>query len=178
LPNLRHRYQRGLARPRSGRSLFGSRGCRSSSGAPAAIFRQARWGYQINKSVREMCIFARQNVAKDPPFSNLDLITCRNLLIYLGPVLQKRVIPTLHYALKPNGYLMLGGSESLGAFSDHFTLVDKKYKIYQKKQTAAPLITYLAGLDYGVRKPQTSRPQRMLTPEVPVDREVDRTLAN
>src|SRR5439155_23042492 len=65
-----------------------------------------------------------------------------------------------------------------GAFSDHFTLVDKKYKIYQKKQTAAPLITYLAGLDYGVRKPQTSRPQRMLTPEVPVDREVDRTLAN
>jgi len=135
-------------------------------------------GYQVDKPLREMCIFAKQNIAKDPPFSNLDLISCRNLLIYLGPVLQKRVIPTLHYALKPNGYLMLGGSESLGAFSDHFTLVDKKYKIYQKKQTAAPLITYLAGLDYGVRKPQTSRPQRMLTPEVPVDREVDRTLAN
>src|SRR2546429_695883 len=135
-------------------------------------------GYQVDKSLREMCIFAKQNIAKDPPFSNLDLISCRNLLIYLGPVLQKRVIPTLHYALKPNGYLMLGGSESLGAFSDHFILVDKKYKIYQKKQTAAPLITYLAGLDYGVRKPQTSRPQRMLTPEVPVDREVDRTLAN
>src|SRR5256884_694610 len=135
-------------------------------------------GYQVDKSLREMCIFAKQNIAKDPPFSNLDLISCRNLLIYLGPVLQKRVIPTLHYALKPNGYLMLGGSESLGAFSDHFILVDKKYKIYQKKQTAAPLITYLAGLDYGVRKPQTSRPQRMLTPAVPVDREVDRTLAN
>src|SRR5207245_3310146 len=122
--------------------------------------------------IREVLSFDKQNSAKYPSFANLDLISCTNLLIYLRPVLQKRVIPTLHYALKPNGYLMLGGSESLGAFSDHFTLVDKKYKIYQKKQTAAPLITYLAGLDYGVRKPQTSRPQRMLTPEVPVDREV------
>ncbi|HEY7615638.1 MAG TPA: chemotaxis protein CheB, partial [Terriglobales bacterium] len=70
-------------------------------------------GYRINKSVRDMCIFARQNLTKDPPFSNLDLISCRNLLIYLGPALQKRVIPALHYALKPNGYLMLGSSESL-----------------------------------------------------------------
>ena len=72
-------------------------------------------GFQVNKSVREMCIFAKQNVAKDPPFSNLDLVSCRNLLIYLGPVLQSRVIPALHYALRPNGYLMLGGSETLGA---------------------------------------------------------------
>jgi two-component system CheB/CheR fusion protein len=135
-------------------------------------------GYQVDKPLREMCIFAKQNIAKDPPFSNLDLISCRNLLIYLGPVLQKRVIPTLHYALKPNGYLMLGGSESLGAYSDHFTLVDKKYKIYQKKQAAAPLITYFAGVDYSFRKPQTSRPQRMPTTEAPVDREVDRVLAN
>jgi two-component system, chemotaxis family, CheB/CheR fusion protein len=135
-------------------------------------------GYQVDKPLREMCIFAKQNIAKDPPFSNLDLISCRNLLIYLGPVLQKRVIPTLHYALKPNGYLMLGGSESLGAFSDHFTLVDKKYKIYQKKQTATPLITYFAGVDYSFRKPQTSRPQRMPTTEGPMEREVDRVLAN
>src|SRR5438445_191932 len=60
-------------------------------------------GYQVDKPLREMCIFAKQNIAKDPPFSNLDLISCRNLLIYLGPVLQKRVIPTLHYALQPNG---------------------------------------------------------------------------
>jgi two-component system, chemotaxis family, CheB/CheR fusion protein len=135
-------------------------------------------GYQVDKPLREMCIFAKQNIAKDPPFSNLDLISCRNLLIYLGPVLQKRVIPTLHYALKPNGYLMLGGSENLGAFSDHFTLVDKKYRIYQKTQTAAPLITYFAGVDYSFRKPQTSRPQRMPTTEAPLDREVDRMLAN
>jgi len=99
-------------------------------------------GYQINKALREMCIFAKQNVTKDPPFSNLDLISCRNLLIYLGPQLQKRVIPVFHYALKPDGYLLLGGSESLGSFADHFTLTDKKQKIYQKKATSSRLIGY------------------------------------
>src|SRR5579863_5168189 len=87
-------------------------------------------GYQVNKSVRDMCIFARQNLVKDPPFSNLDLVSCRNVLIYLGPVLQRRVIPTLHYALKPGGYLMLGEAEGLGGFGDHFALVAKKDKIY------------------------------------------------
>src|SRR5581483_5272028 len=63
-------------------------------------------GYQINKTVRALCVFARQNVAKDPPFSKLDLISCRNVLIYLEPVLQKRIIPMFHYALKPQGYLL------------------------------------------------------------------------
>ena len=85
-------------------------------------------GFQVNKSIREMCIFARQNLVKDPPFSNLDLVSCRNLLIYLGPLLQRRVIPTLHYALKPDGYLMLGDAESLAGFGDYFSLVDKKDK--------------------------------------------------
>ena len=68
--------------------------------------------YRVKKTLRDQLIFAEQDVIKDPPFSNLDLITCRNLLIYLGAVLQKRVIPTLHYALKPDGYLMLGGAET------------------------------------------------------------------
>src|SRR5438105_5335837 len=135
-------------------------------------------GYQVDKPLREMCIFAKQNIAKDPPFSNLDLISCRNLLIYLGPVLQKRVIPTLHYALKPNGYLMLGGSESLGAFTDHFTLVDKRYKIYQKKWTTARLITYFTGPDYGLRKPEAGKAQKMLQTGFTVEREVERVLAN
>ena len=101
------------------------------------FFTRTDGGFQINKSVRELCIFARQNLAKDPPFSNLDLISCRNLLIYLEPMLQKRVIPTLHYALKPSGYLVLGGAENLGTFADYFILMDKKNKIYQKKKTAA-----------------------------------------
>ena len=89
----------------------------------------------------------KQNVAKDPPFSNLDLISCRNLLIYLGPVLQKRVIPTLHYALKPSGFLLLGGAESLGAFSEYFTPVDKKNRIYQKKNSTPRLATYFGSAD-------------------------------
>ena len=105
-------------------------------------------GFQINKSIRDMCIFAKQNLVKDPPFSNLDLVSCRNLLIYLGPVLQRRVIPSLHYALKPGGYLMLGASENLGGFADHFGLVDKKDKIYQKRKTTARLTTYFASADY------------------------------
>jgi two-component system CheB/CheR fusion protein len=66
------------------------------------------------------------------------------LLIYLGPVLQRRVIPALHYALHPNGYLILGGSETLGLFSDQFTVFDKKSKIYRKKPTATHLATFFA----------------------------------
>jgi len=102
-------------------------------------------GYQISKSLREMCIFAKQDVTRDPPFSNLDLISCRNVLIYLGPTLQKRVIPTFHYALKPDGFLLLGSSESLGSFAEHFLLIDKKQKIYQKKGTGIRLLSYFAG---------------------------------
>src|SRR5262245_46044040 len=94
-------------------------------------------GYRISKSVRDMCIFARQDLTKDPPFSKLDLISCRNVLIYMGSDLQKRIIPIFHYALKPGSYLMLGSAESTGSFTNLFTLADKKGKIYQKKQLPA-----------------------------------------
>jgi two-component system CheB/CheR fusion protein len=110
------------------------------------FFMRQDGGYQIVKPVREMCIFAKQNVAKDPPFSNIDLISCRNLLIYLGPVLQKRVIPTLHYALRPDGYLILGEAESLGTYSEYFTPVEKKAKIFQKKKMAVHSPVILAAL--------------------------------
>ncbi|MCK9374814.1 MAG: PAS domain-containing protein [Syntrophobacterales bacterium] len=90
-------------------------------------------GYQIHKSIRDRCTFARQNLIKDPPFSHLDLISCRNVLIYLGPVLQKKIIPIFHFALKSNGFLILGKSEAIGAFQEMFTLVDKKHKFYSKK---------------------------------------------
>lgn len=91
--------------------------------------------YQINKSIRDICIFAKQNLVGDPPFSNLDLISCRNLLIYLEPILQKRIIPTFHYALRPHGHLMLGNSETIGEFIGLFQSEDKKNKIYSKKVT-------------------------------------------
>ena len=97
------------------------------------FFAKVDSGYQINKFIRERCTFARQNLVKDPPFSHLDLISCRNVLIYLGPVLQKKIIPIFHFALKSGGYLILGKSEAVSAFQDMFTVVEKKYKFYQKR---------------------------------------------
>jgi len=92
--------------------------------------------YQISRAIRDMCTFARQNVCEDPPFSHIDLVTCRNVLIYLGPELQKKCMPIFHYALNPGGYLMLGTSETVGGSADLFGLVDKKNKIYAKKPNA------------------------------------------
>ncbi|HKP96932.1 MAG TPA: chemotaxis protein CheB [Fibrobacteria bacterium] len=89
--------------------------------------------YQISKQIRDMCVFARHDITQDHPFSRIDLISCRNLLIYLDLPLQKKVIPIFHYALKPDGHLMLGTSETVGSFTDLFTLADKKDKIYRKK---------------------------------------------
>ncbi len=97
-------------------------------------------GYQIGKSVRELCVFARQNLCSDPPFSKLDLISCRNVLIYLGAALQKKILPTFHYGLKPTGFLMLGTSETTGESSDLFSAIDKKYKIYARKLAPARLM--------------------------------------
>ncbi|MHB8745246.1 MAG: chemotaxis protein CheB, partial [Gammaproteobacteria bacterium] len=98
--------------------------------------------YHIAKSIRDLCIFSRQDVTRDPPFSRIDLVSCRNLLIYLNPELQKRVMPVFHYALSPNGLLMLGVSEAIGAFSELFRpLNDKKIKIYLKKNV--PSRTFL-----------------------------------
>ena len=92
-------------------------------------------GYQVTKALREACIFARQNVARDPPFARIDLISCRNLLIYFDAALQKKVLPTLHYALNPGGYLVLGLSEGPNPFGDLFEAVDSKRKIFAKKST-------------------------------------------
>ena len=94
------------------------------------FFVEEEGGYRVRKALREMVVFARQNVITDPPFSRMDLISCRNLLIYLEPSLQKKVMPTFHYALKPNGFLLLGASESISGFTDLFEPVDKKHKIY------------------------------------------------
>jgi two-component system, chemotaxis family, CheB/CheR fusion protein len=90
-------------------------------------------GYQICKMIRDVCVFAVQNVTKDPPFSRLDLICCRNLLIYFSSILQKKVLHTFHYALRPNRFLILGTSETVGSEAELFSLVDKKNKIYIRK---------------------------------------------
>jgi len=90
--------------------------------------------YRIHKAIRDMLVFSEQDVARDPPFSKLDLISCRNLMIYMGGELQKRLIPLFHYSLKPGGFLMLGTSETSGDFSDLFSPLDRKHKLYQRRE--------------------------------------------
>ena len=103
----------------------------------ARFFTRTERRHQIAKIVRDACVFARQNVVQDPPFSKLDLISCCNVLIYLGPVLQRKVLSTLHYSLKPSGFLVLGPSESAGMLPEAFHQVDKTHKIYCMRPVAA-----------------------------------------
>ena len=95
-------------------------------------------GYQVSKHVRDCCIFARQNLSNDPPFSHIDFVSCRNVLIYLNHALQLQVMATLHYALESGGYLLLGMSETLRDYGDSFATIDRKNKIYSKIGTSVP----------------------------------------
>ena len=106
------------------------------------FFTKVEGGYRISKTIRDMCIFAQHNVLNDPPFSQMDLICCRNLLIYLEPVLQNKVIALFHYATRPGGYLVLGTSEGVGTSTNLFSTEDRTNKIFLKKST-------------GVRQPVT-----------------------
>ena len=149
------------------------------------FFHKVTGGYQISKSIRDMCVFACQNVFSDPPFSRMDLISCRNVLIYLSPVLQKKVIPIFHYALKTGAFLLVGNSEGLlGAGAEIFHLIDRKNKIYQKKPVPSP-VTFGLTINSHVqpeleiaddRPPRASREQE--NPKTPMDvqREADRLL--
>jgi two-component system, chemotaxis family, CheB/CheR fusion protein len=112
-------------------------------------------GYQISKSVRDLCVFAKQNLCSDPPFSRLDLIICRNVLIYFGAPLQKKVMQTLHYGLKPTGLLMLGSSETTSGSPELFNSIDKKYKFYAKKLALIiPDLDFATGIDLKHFSPQ------------------------
>lgn len=95
--------------------------------------------YRIRKSIRDMMVFSEQDVNKDPPFSKLDLISCRNLMIYLSVELQRKLIPLFHYALNPHGVLFLGTSEGVGDFDGLFTVMDRKAKLYQRKDGFLPV---------------------------------------
>lgn len=117
-------------------------------------------GYEISQAVRDLCIFAKHDLTKDPPFSQLDLVSCRNVLIYLGPVLQDRALPILHYALNPGGVLMLGSSETVGRYSDLFDVIDKKHKLYIRTATPSRLT-----FEYTPRTPTVPRMVREAGPE-------------
>jgi two-component system CheB/CheR fusion protein len=94
--------------------------------------------FVLGNDVRELCIFSPHSVIKDPPFSRMDLVSCRNLLIYLGPEIQNRVIPIFHYSLKPGAYLFLGTSEGIGQQGDLFVTIDKKQRIFQAREHVSP----------------------------------------
>jgi two-component system CheB/CheR fusion protein len=94
--------------------------------------------YVVAKRLRDTLVFAKQDVTKDPPFSRVDMISCRNLLIYMENDLQQQLMPLFHYALNPDGYLLLGSSETVGASADLFATVDKKWRLYQRRGTVTP----------------------------------------
>ena len=109
--------------------------------------------YRVVRSIREMVIFAPQNIVSDPPFTRLDILSCRNLLIYFGPELQKKILPLFHYALGREGILVLGSAETVGGFTDLFAPIDKKTHIFQR-------IDRLSGsswLDLPARTPSGAR---------------------
>lgn len=134
--------------------------------------------YQISKAVRELCVFSRHNLAADPLFSRLDLVSCRNVLIYMDAALQKRVIPLLHYALNPDGCLFLGSSENVGNYSDLFTVLDGKHRIFARKHANSGVI-----LDYTPRVSVDAWSRPAVTPDgsrpwnpLDVQKEADRIL--
>jgi two-component system CheB/CheR fusion protein len=102
------------------------------------FFYEAEGNYRISKSIREICVFSKHNVLSDPPFARIDLVSCRNLLIYLQPVLQQYLMPILRYALNPDGFLWLGASETIGSYRDFFEVHDSKHKIYKKRLGSGP----------------------------------------
>lgn len=134
--------------------------------------------FQINKTIRDMCIFAKQNLVQDPPFSHIDVISCRNVLIYLGQVLQKKVIPVFHYSLKPAGFLVLGTSETVGGFTNLFEVVDRKFKIYKKRSVAFRIPLDFSNPDLTQRLPDTKDIEKDLPPNIFPDRDIAREADN
>ena len=110
-------------------------------------------GYRIAKSIRDMCVFARHDVLTDPPFARMDLISCRNVLIYMKPVLQKKILAMLHYALQPRGCLFLGSTDSLETIRDAFAAQDLGHPIFRKNVTPTPTPTPAARTDRDTPRP-------------------------
>ena len=113
------------------------------------FFTKVEGGYRVVRRVRDSCVFAKANLVSDPPFSRLDLVSCRNVMIYLGAELQRKVMSIFHYSLLPDGYLLLGSSETIGNHGNLFSVVDRKHKIYQKKAVPSRL-----GVHFDVVTPQ------------------------
>ncbi len=140
------------------------------------FFTEADSGYQVIKAVRDVCVFARHDVTRDPPFGRMDLISCRNMLIYLEARMQQRVVAIFHYALQGSGFLLLGASETANASQDLFAPVDKKHRIYLKRPNTAPIV-FGFGATRGEGRGAPARPAAVTTgPREELPREADRIL--
>src|SRR5205814_1867028 len=134
-------------------------------------------GYRISKTIRDLCVFARQDLTRDPPFSRLDLILCRNVLIYMDTVLQKKLLSVFYYALNLKGFLVLGQAETVGAQAALFSLVNKKFRIHSKKASAP-----LASLNFPIERaapgarPDAAAPAEPPTVEKFLQTEVSRVI--
>ena len=120
------------------------------------FFTKTNNGFQLNKIIRDSCIFAVHNYIKDPPFANIDLISCRNSLIYMDPFLQKNALTTFHYALHESGFLFLGKSETTGQVAELFNTVDKKSKIYTRKPVKGKFLHMITGRGENILKTNKS----------------------
>ncbi|MDO8292108.1 MAG: chemotaxis protein CheB [Gallionella sp.] len=119
-------------------------------------------GYRVKKNIREMVVFAIQNVIKDPPFTRLDLLSCRNLMIYLEPEIQNRLIPTFHYALKPGGVLFLSPSESIANHPELFAPLNRKWKFYRATGSAASTRAVMTGGPVWTKDANTKEPDEVV----------------
>jgi two-component system, chemotaxis family, CheB/CheR fusion protein len=128
------------------------------------FFRKEGEQWRLVKEVRDMCIFSTHNLVKNPPYSNLDLISCRNLLIYFDPDLQERLVPLFHYALNPGGYLFIGPSENITRNGELFQVIDKRHRIYRRRDTVRPhlpsLMSALSPGGFGARRARPSARSR------------------
>ncbi len=140
------------------------------------FFRKEDHVYRVEKMIRDMCVFARQNVTSDPPFSHMDLISCRNVLTYLAAPLQKRVLPAFHYALNTPGYLVLGINETVGDSSDLFEIANREYKIYLKKPATVRPHAHYTSPEYKIGTLPDGLPSGRPTPTPDFYREADRLL--
>jgi two-component system, chemotaxis family, CheB/CheR fusion protein len=138
----------------------------------ARFFKRVENGCQIIKPIREMCVFARQNLLADPPFSRLDLISCRNVLIYLDADLQSKAVATFHFALRPGGYLILGHSESLQHFPDLFSRADNQHKFYIRMPDRANVSMEMVRRGFANEQPRNLAP----SPAFPKGRALDMEL--
>jgi two-component system CheB/CheR fusion protein len=137
-------------------------------------------GYRVSTNVRERCVFARQDVTRDPPFSRLDLVLCRNLLIYLGLPLQRRVISVFHYALNPDGFLVLGRSETIGGNADLFSMADSRSRIYRRKPGGGPArkLDFIPPPVFGAEAAPAARQLPPAGASAPVSREIPEDAAH